>query len=304
MRHVGEASRRNGQSELGPQQVRDLRQRDAQVRVQPHDQRDDSGAELHAGRPQRVGGLQRVTTVDAPPTLRAVANLDVEAPHDRAHHGELFLILRRHAGHRDRAATVRTPSGHRRRVGLVDRRRARAARLPAVVRTGPPAGPPPAPLRPLLGEGGGLPEPGAARGGQLLFEVVDLARQAVAVAFQPVDLVLQTLAVALAPRHFLAQTCDFVVQAPDQIIAGVVGKTRTLVGHARVMSHSRQKYNPNFWIRCGHRRAPAKRRPSILRSTEVQFPSVHRARQHSGSGRVRFLFVVAPLTGRAVESAA
>ena len=75
-----------------------------------------------------------------------------------------------------------------------------------------------------------MPEPGAARGGQLLFEVVDLARQAVAVAFQPVDLVLQTLAVALAPRHFLAQTCDFVVQAPNQSIAGVVGKTRTLVG--------------------------------------------------------------------------
>ena len=27
-----------------------------------------------------------------PPTLRAVANLDVEAPHDRGHHGQFFLV--------------------------------------------------------------------------------------------------------------------------------------------------------------------------------------------------------------------
>ena len=60
MQHLREASGRNRQSALRLQQVRDLGQRHAQVRVQLDDQRDDRGAELHAGRPQRVGGLQRV----------------------------------------------------------------------------------------------------------------------------------------------------------------------------------------------------------------------------------------------------
>ena len=52
MQHLREASRCDGQAELGPEQVRDLRQRHTQVRVQPHDQRDDFGTELHAGRSQ------------------------------------------------------------------------------------------------------------------------------------------------------------------------------------------------------------------------------------------------------------
>ena len=44
-----------------------------------------------------------------PLTLRAVADLNVEPPHERAHHGQVFLILRRHTGHFDRAAAK---SGH------------------------------------------------------------------------------------------------------------------------------------------------------------------------------------------------
>ena len=55
--------------------------------VQLHDQRDHAGTELCAGRPQRVGGLQGVAALDTPPTLRAVADLDVEAAHQRAHRG-------------------------------------------------------------------------------------------------------------------------------------------------------------------------------------------------------------------------
>ena len=74
------------------------------------------------GRPQRVGGLQGVAALDTPPTLRAVADLDVEAAHQRAHRGEVFLILRRRAGHFDRAAAVRTARRRRRRNGLVDPR--------------------------------------------------------------------------------------------------------------------------------------------------------------------------------------
>ena len=92
-----------------------------------------------------------------PLTLRTVADLDVEAAHDRAHHGQFFLVLRRHAGHFDRAAAVRTGRRDRRRVGLVDPRRARTAAVAAILGTGPPSGTPPATLRPALGKRCGLP---------------------------------------------------------------------------------------------------------------------------------------------------
>jgi hypothetical protein len=38
-----------------------------------------------------------MAALDAPPALRAVADLDVEAPHNGPHHREVFLILRRDA---------------------------------------------------------------------------------------------------------------------------------------------------------------------------------------------------------------
>ena len=36
-----------------------------------------------------------MAALDAPPALHAVADLDVEAPHNGPHHREVFLILRR-----------------------------------------------------------------------------------------------------------------------------------------------------------------------------------------------------------------
>ena len=64
--------------------------------------------------------LQLVPALHSPPTLPAVADLDGEAPYDRAHDGQVFLILRRLAVHRHRAAAVRdissesAPRGSRR----------------------------------------------------------------------------------------------------------------------------------------------------------------------------------------------
>ena len=145
-------------AEAGLQQVGDLGQRGVRRRVcNSTTSADHTGAELCAGRPQRVGGLQGVAALDPPPTLRAVADLDVEAAHQRAHRGKVFLIAvppRRSL--RPRHA-VRTPRRRRCRQGLVDVRRARAASLPAIARAGPPAGTAPATLRPLLGERSGLP---------------------------------------------------------------------------------------------------------------------------------------------------
>ena len=213
----------------------DLRQRDAQVRVQLHDQGDDLGAELHAGRPQRLGGLQRVPTRNTAPTLRAVADLDIEAAHDGTYHREVFLVLRRHAGHRDRAAAVRTRGRGRCRILLVDLRRTRAARLPPIGRAGPPAGTPAAPLWPVLGEGSRLPTSGPARGGQLLLEVVDRPLQVVVLTPQPVVaaaqalvLVFQARAIALAPRPLRVR--PFFRQVSLSLLAAIPGGTRALIG--------------------------------------------------------------------------
>ena len=209
MQQVSEATRGDVQAKGRSQQVGNLGQRHPQFRVQFDDQRDDAGTELHAGRAQRVGGLQHVAALHAPLTLRAVPDLDVEATHDRAHRGQLFLILRRHAGHRDRAAAVRTRRRDRHRVGLVNVRRAPAAALPAVVCTGPPAGTAPATLRPVLGKGGRLTATRSLRRGQLPSQafvfaphVFDLPLQVALVSLQAVDLTL--LAAVLASQLALA----------------------------------------------------------------------------------------------------
>ena len=154
VQHVGEAARRHVDAELRPQQVGDLRQRHTHLGVQLDDQGDDAGAELHAGGAQRVGGLQRVAALHTPLTLRAVADLDVKTTHEGAHLGQFFLILRRHAGHFDRAAAVRTGRRDRRPVGLVDLRRPAAAAPPAIeAAPGRRPGRPPRPCRRSLAKG-------------------------------------------------------------------------------------------------------------------------------------------------------
>ena len=171
MQQAGEAARRDLHAEPGPQQANDLCQRHAHLGVQLDDERGQPGAELHRGRAECVGGLEAVSALHAPPTLRAAADLDVEAAHDGVHLGEFFLILRGHAGHFDGPAAVGTRPRRRRRMGLVNPRRAAAASLPPVPCTGPAAWAPAAPLRPVLGEGRGLPSARAAGGGELLLEV-------------------------------------------------------------------------------------------------------------------------------------
>ena len=182
-------------------------------------QRDDPGTELHARRAQRVGGLQSVAALHPPPTLRAVADLDVEAPHHRAHHRQVFLVLRRYAGHFDRTAAIGARRGNRRRVGFVHPRRPPPAALPAVLRTGLPSRNPAAPLRSVLGERRRLPATRPARLVQLSLQVLDLllqavilSLQAVALALQPALLALQSLGVALPTRQLALQPFQVAVQ--------------------------------------------------------------------------------------------
>ena len=168
MQQPREAAGGDVHAEPGPQHVRDLCQRDPQLGVQLDGERDGPGAELHAGRAQSVGGLEAVAALHAAPTLRTVADLDVEAAYDGVHRREIFLILRGHAGHFDGAAAGGTRLGDAGRMGLVDPRRTPAASLPPVPCTGSSAWTPAAALPPVLGEGRGLsaagPPPGSGIG--------------------------------------------------------------------------------------------------------------------------------------------
>ena len=63
VQQVDQAAGRHNQAERGPQKTGDLPERHAQLGVQLDDQRDDAGAQLRAGRAQRVGSLQRMAAL-------------------------------------------------------------------------------------------------------------------------------------------------------------------------------------------------------------------------------------------------
>ena len=140
MQQMHEASRRNLQAEAGLQQVGDLGQRQAAARVQVDAQLDHAGAELCAGRPQRIGGLQRVATLDTPPTLRAVADPRCRsgAPPGAPGEGPPDTVPPR----RSRRPRRRSPGTSSAPAPPRPRRRARArpASLPAIARTRPSPG--------------------------------------------------------------------------------------------------------------------------------------------------------------------
>ena len=144
-----------------------------------HHQRDDVRTQLGGGGAQRVGGLQRVPVLHAPPTLRAAADLDVEPPHEGLNRWQLFLILRRHTVHGDRAAAVGTTRWDQRRVDLVDARGRPAPPVLPVVRTAPSSRTLAASLPPVLRERGRLPLAGAPRRLELLLQLLATALPAV-----------------------------------------------------------------------------------------------------------------------------
>ena len=77
------------------------------------------GAKLGSGRPQRVGGLQRMSSLHAAPTAAAAADVDVELPLDRSA-WDLDLVLLLNFRFRDRTAAVGTSRGQEGFVGFVD----------------------------------------------------------------------------------------------------------------------------------------------------------------------------------------
>ena len=235
MQRLHEPAWGDRQPEALAQQRGDLVERHADVFVQEHNEGDGAGPQVHVGGPQCVGRLQRMPALDATATRDTAADRHVEAPDDRPDHREVFLILRRDACPLHRASTAGTRLRQRCLVGHVDVGGNRASGAAPIPATGVSPPWPPATLRPIFGERGRLPEPGAPRG-------IQLALQALVVP-------LQTIALTRQARHVVAQVRQCFCLLLDQLVARVLRvlrRTRPLIGHTRFMADSREKYKHIF----------------------------------------------------------
>lgn len=228
MQHVHQTPGRHRQPEALAQQRRDLLQRHTVVFVQQDDEGHRLGAEVDAGRPQRVRRLPGMPALRAAATRDAATHRHVEASDDRPDHGEIFLILRRDARALDRAATARTRGRKRRGIGFIDPRGNRSSSPAPIPAARAPTRPPPPALRAIFGERGRLTEAGAPRRLKVLLEALVLT--------------FQLIAFASYACHLVTQARDVLLLALDQIVAFVAGRTCAFVGHATFMADSLKKY--------------------------------------------------------------
>ena len=172
-----------------------------------------------------------MATLHAPSTRRAVADPDVEAPHDRRDDGQLFLKLHRHPRRGDDTATVRTHRRHRHCDDLVDVLGRRPVAVTAVVGPGAPPAPPRLRRRRAFREGGRLAFARPARH-------VEFPLQPVVLTAQPVSLSLQLSARAFCPLQVATQPLVFSFK-----VAGGVGSIR----HIEVMPDSGKLYKSKMF---------------------------------------------------------
>ena len=96
------------QPEARAKQGGHLAERQAELFVQQHGQRDGLRAELHCGRAERIRGLQRISPLDAAVAAATRADMDVKPAHDRRDRRQILLILNGHVRFANPIATVRT----------------------------------------------------------------------------------------------------------------------------------------------------------------------------------------------------
>jgi len=225
---VDHSARRDRQAEPLAPQARDLRVGQTEILVEDDGERDRLRPELHGGRAQRIGRLQRMPALHAALTRPTVSDRDAEAPHDRPLHRQLFLILRR-----DPVCAHRAPaSGALRRqrcvVRLIDVARYTPVAVPPVRRTRPATG------DPGLGDSGpprerrGLPIHRASRRLEILFQFL---------VFTP-----QPLPLGLRPPQILAQALDLPTLLVDDYLRVRRRGAGVALRHAPVMPDSRAPY--------------------------------------------------------------
>jgi hypothetical protein len=196
--------------------------------VKDDDERDRLGTQVHGGGAERVGGLQRMSALDAPPTPDAPADVDIKLSDDRPNGRQIFLILGGDPRGRNRFATGGTRGRERYVVRLIDSRRHRPTSPATIRRTTAPPRPPTSALRAIFRERRRLAEPCAPCRLQLLLDAL----------VSP----FPAITVALRTGQFLTQPRDLVLLSLDQFVPIIIGQLRALVGHARVMPYPRKMY--------------------------------------------------------------
>ena len=200
MQGAGDRAGGDRQAEAVAQESDDLAMRQPQLFVEDHDQGEGLRPELHRRGAQGIRRLPRVTPLHPPATRRAVTNPHVEAAHARHHHGQVFLILCRHARWRHGTGAVRTRARCRDRDDLVDVRRRRPVPMASVARTRSTST---APWRWCGGafrERGCLPFAGSTSQVEFVLQPLVLAPQLIAFALQSDTFGLRP--VKLAPQPF------------------------------------------------------------------------------------------------------
>src|SRR5882672_7787815 len=175
-----------------------------------------------------------MAALHAASTRLASAHVDVKPPDDRAHHRQLFLVLRGDGCLLHHASTVWALPRYWRVVGFIDLRRHRAMRFPPIRPTGFTAGA----LgigRQRLREGRGLSEPRAARVVQLPFQMIDLLAQPIIFPLHAIVLALRVIAFALGALCTLPPALNL-RRRPS------VGRRIPGIRHALVMPESPPKY--------------------------------------------------------------
>ena len=223
MEGAHDRARHDVQSEPLGKERGDLATRQAQLRVEHRRRGDGVGTDLHGRRAEGVGGLPRMAALHAP---AAAAHWDIEAPDQRPHGRQVFLILGRHVRVLDGAAGgTRARQGHV--VRFVDHGRNAPTPLSPVRRSRLSSGAPRIRRGRPFRERCGLADAGAPCGVELLA--------------QPLVVASQALAVALEPRQLRAQSSDFFC-----VFGRIVGGFRFWPGgHATVMPELPIQYKSN-----------------------------------------------------------
>jgi hypothetical protein len=224
---------RHRQPVLLAKQCRDFAEREAQLFIQNHRERDGLCAQLHACGTEGIGGLPRVPALHPPAARPTLPDVNPELAHHHAGDREFFLVLHRDSPFAHGRATVGAGGRQRRFVSLIDATRPTSMRLWTILSAGFASRTPRRPDQ-RFRERSRLAMRRAARLLQLALHRVVLAPQLLILALQALALPAFVVAVSLRAFHALAQIVDgvrslFLIAEPARL-------------HATFMADSRKKY--------------------------------------------------------------
>jgi len=223
-------ARRHREVEARAEHRRDFPERQPELFVQAHRQRDRVRAYLHGRGAKRVRGLERMASLDAALTATTAADMNVKAPYNWLHRRQVFLKLRGDMGLVDVIAALRTVRGQWRVMPLVHDRGNAALAMATMSVAGLPSRSPRSTFRRALRERRRLSRTGPPRGFQLVL-------QARVFSFQPRAFLLNARMLTFGPFQLLTQAR---VLAP-KFLNGIEGLRRAPT-HACVMPEFPSRY--------------------------------------------------------------